>query len=287
LDAPVKEVAAAIEHDVLDALGRGALRDELADRLGCGNVGARFQAGAQFLVQRGGGRDRLPLSVVDHLRIDVLAGAMHGEPRPPAGLEPEAPAYTRLAPLDLITQRLHRPLPSLLLAFLAEDVFARIFDALALVGLGRPEVADFRGDLPDLLLVDTGDDDLGRFRRRDRDPVRDRIDDLVAVAERELQVLTLHRGAVADAGDLQAPLESLGDAGDDVGEQCARHAPHGARALGIVARVDLAPASLHLGADVVGQHELQGAFRPLDVDGLPRHVGGDAGRNRDRLLADP
>src|SRR5262249_47042564 len=61
-------------------------------------------------------------------------------------------------------------LPSLLLAFLAEDVLVRIPDALALVRLGRPEVADLGRHLPDLLLVDAGDDDLGRPRRGDRDP---------------------------------------------------------------------------------------------------------------------
>src|SRR5215475_14386047 len=78
------------------------------------------------------------------------------------------------------------PSSSLLLAFLAEDVFVRIFDALALVGLRRPKVANFRGDLADPLLVDAADDDLGRPRRGDRDPLGDRIADIVAVAEREL-----------------------------------------------------------------------------------------------------
>src|SRR4051812_45571861 len=88
------------------------------------------------------------------------------------------------------------PLPSLLLAFLAEDVFARILDALALVGLGRPVVADLGRDLTDFLLVDPGDHDLDGPRRRDRDAFRDRVVDLVAVTERELQVLALHRGAI-------------------------------------------------------------------------------------------
>src|SRR5208282_5309793 len=76
--------------------------------------------------------------------------------------------------------------PLLLLAFLAEDALGGIFDALALVRLGRPVVADLGGDLPDLLAVDAADHDLDRARRRDRDALRDRIDHVVAVAEREL-----------------------------------------------------------------------------------------------------
>src|SRR5713101_66355 len=102
----------------------------------------------------------------------------------------------------------------LLLAFLAEDVLARISHALALVGLGRPEAADFRRHLADLLLVDARHHDFGRLRRCDRDAVGYRIDHVVAVAERDLQVLALDRGAIADAGDIELALETLGDPGD-------------------------------------------------------------------------
>src|SRR3989440_5468561 len=92
--------------------------------------------------------------------------------------------------------------PLLLLAFLAEDVLAGVLHALALVRLGLAEAADLRRHLADLLAVDAGDHHLGRLRRRDRDAGRDRVDHVVAVAERDLQVLALHGGAVADAGDL-------------------------------------------------------------------------------------
>src|SRR5215470_1445244 len=109
------------------------------------------------------------------------------------------------------------PLPSLLLAFLAEDVLAGVSDALALVGLGRPIAANLRRHLTDLLLVDAGHHDLGGLRRRDRDPLRDRIVDLMAVAELKLQVFALDGGSIADAGNLKPPLESLGHAVDHVG----------------------------------------------------------------------
>src|SRR5215218_5389165 len=107
-DATVIEIGAAVEHDVLYTLGGGPLRDELADRLRRRDIGPGFQAGAQVLLQRGGSGNRLPVRVVNHLRIDVLAGAVHGKPRAAAGIEPDGAAYARLTPFDLITQRLHR-----------------------------------------------------------------------------------------------------------------------------------------------------------------------------------
>src|ERR1019366_678732 len=175
---------------------------------------------------------------------------------------------------------------SLLLAFLAEDVFANVFHALAFVRLGRTEAADLGGDVADFLLVDAGDHDLGRLRRRDRDAFRDREVYVVAEAELQVQRLALHRGAVADAGDLQPLLEALGHARDQIGDQRARRAPHRARPLALAARLELDRALVHLGRHVVMQHDLHGALRALDLDGLPFHVGGDAGRDRDRFVAD-
>src|SRR5688572_23424544 len=106
-----------------------------------------------------------------------------------------------------------------LLAFLTEDVLAGKLDALALVGLGGPVTANFGRHLPDPLPVDAGDHNLRRLGRGDRDPFRDRVDHIMAVAERELEVLALHGGTVADAGDLELLLETLGDAGDQVRDQ--------------------------------------------------------------------
>src|SRR4029078_5915553 len=45
--------------------------------------------------------------------------------------------------------------PLLFLAFLAEDILVGVLHAFALVGLGRTEPADFGGDVPNLLLVDS------------------------------------------------------------------------------------------------------------------------------------
>src|ERR1700730_3777417 len=136
--------------------------------------------------------------------------------------------------------------PSLLLALLAEDIFARIPHALALVGLGRPEAADFRRDLADLLFVDAGHQDFGRLRGHDRDALRDRVDHVMAVAERDMKDLALDSGALADARDIELALEALGDAGDQIGDERARRAPHGEGAICLAARVDLDGSLVHL-----------------------------------------
>src|SRR4029453_4125093 len=59
-----------------------------------------------------------------------------------------------------------------------------------------------------------------------------------------------------------------------------------AGALGLKARIDLDPALVHGGLDVVVQHELQRALRALDLDGLAFDVGGDAGRHQNWFLTD-
>src|SRR6516225_12214186 len=85
---------------------------------------------------------------------------------------------------------------SLLLTFLAVNIFAAIANALALVGLGGAGGADFRGELPDLLLVDAGDLDqllLGACHL-DLDAGGNPVHDVVAVADLELQaILALDR----------------------------------------------------------------------------------------------
>src|SRR5262245_32982011 len=85
LDPAVVEIAAAVEHHVLDPLGRGPLRHQLAHRLGGFDIGAGLEAAAHLLFQRGGGCQRLTLHVVDHLRVNVLRRAEDREPRAIAG----------------------------------------------------------------------------------------------------------------------------------------------------------------------------------------------------------
>src|SRR5580692_5592842 len=120
----VIEIAAAVEYHVLDALLLGALRDQLADRLGRVDAGAGLQAFARRLLDRGSRSERDALVVVDHLGIDVLGRAKHGEPLALARGATQRAANAALAAQNSVAELGHRAAPLLLLAFLAEDAFA-------------------------------------------------------------------------------------------------------------------------------------------------------------------
>src|SRR5262245_23300651 len=102
------------------------------------------------------------------------------------------------------------------LAGLAADVLARVADTLALVRLGLARGADLGGDLADELLVDADDREAGRVLDLERDALG-RVDlDGVAVAQAQLKLLAILRGAIADAGDLEALAVAIGHADDHV-----------------------------------------------------------------------
>src|SRR5262245_340403 len=96
LDAPVIEIAAAVEHHLLDAVLDGALREQLADRLRRVDVGAGLLA--HLLLQRRGGGERLAFLVVDDLRVDVLRRTEHRQPRAAAAGAAQRKPDTLLAP---------------------------------------------------------------------------------------------------------------------------------------------------------------------------------------------
>src|SRR3954471_24382180 len=102
------------------------------------------------------------------------------------------------------------------LADLPGDVLALIADALALVGLRRPLLADDGGDLADLLLAVALDDHARRLGHLELDALRRLDRDRVRVAERQLEVAALELGAIADALDLQRLGEAAGNALDHV-----------------------------------------------------------------------
>src|SRR5215831_19950095 len=101
---------------------------------------------------------------------------------------------------------------SLLLGFLDRHPLVRVADALALVGLGRTHRADLGGDLADGLAIEALDDDLGLRRALGLDAGRHRDRDRMRVADLEIELVALRRGAVADADQREPLLEALGDA---------------------------------------------------------------------------
>src|SRR5439155_26006803 len=119
----------------------------------------------------------------------------------------------------------------LLLAFFAEDIFAAILDALALVRLRLAPAADFGRDLADLLLVDAANLDRVLIGSLHINAFRKVVVHVVAVAELQAQLAALRLGAIADASDLEHLGEALGHPGDEVLHHRALHAPGGARLL--------------------------------------------------------
>src|SRR5215475_4963806 len=94
---------------------------------------------------------------------------------------------------------------------LSPHVLALIADALALVRLGRANLADLGGGLADHLLVGSLDDHLGRRRHLEADAGARLHRDGMRVAHVELEVGALERSAIAATLDLQMLLEALRD----------------------------------------------------------------------------
>src|ERR1700738_4704029 len=172
------------------------------------------------------------------------------------------------------------------LSDLAADLLALVANALALVGVWAPQAADVRRDLADLLLVDTRDRELGGRLHREGDALRRLDQHGMAVAKRELEGVALELHAVADAEDLHLGGVTLGDTGDQVGDQRARQPVQRA-----VVPLVVGPGH-HDGTVVVARHgdrlgdrELERALGSLDrhVLAVDRHV--DPGGNRNRLLS--
>src|SRR4249919_142972 len=80
LDAAVVAVARAVESDLLDASGQGALGNHLADAGSGIGVLAVLQAFAHVGLHGGGRSQHLGAVGGEYLGVDVLAGAEHREP---------------------------------------------------------------------------------------------------------------------------------------------------------------------------------------------------------------
>src|SRR4029079_4067788 len=118
---------------------------------------------------------------------------------------------------------------------LPSDVLALVTDALALVGLRRPLLADDRRDLADNLLVVALDDDARRDGHLELDALRRLDRHRVRVAQSELEIAALQERAITDALDLQRLREAGGDALAQVRDQRAREPVQGP-VLGAVGR---------------------------------------------------
>src|SRR5215470_20209557 len=88
LHAAVVEETVAVEDDLVDLPRARDLRDRPPHALRRLDVAARRQALAHARRARRDGRERAPGLAVDELRVDVLAAAVDGDPRPVAARDP-------------------------------------------------------------------------------------------------------------------------------------------------------------------------------------------------------
>src|SRR5687768_5852942 len=296
LDLAVIDVAAAVEDDLRDALRLGPLGHRLPDqpRRLAGRRPALELALDRLLAGVGLGQGAAR-EVVDHLGVGVLLALVDRQARSLRGaVDPLAQPLVgaRAAPV-LLLQITHlaslRSNAGLLgpgLADLAPQHLVGVLDALALVGVGPAQAADLRRRLPDQVAVRSGDrHPVGLAVHLDLDPRRDREDDRVGIAERELHGVALDLGLVAHADDLEGLREALGGAAHRVGVERARQAVPRPLRPGLAAAGHLDDPVLELQVGARDQRLRDLALRPLDVQRPLAHLGLDALGDLDRLPA--
>src|SRR4051812_15545113 len=172
------------------------------------------------------------------------------------------------------------------LAGLPANDFARVLDALALVRLGRTQVAQLGRDLPHFLLVGAVDHDRRRLRRGELHARRRLVLDRVREAERELEPERLHFRLVADAGNLERLLISLRDAFDHVRQQRARQAVERLVVLFVGGARDMQHLAFLPDGDALRELARELALRTLHLHRVAVDRDRDALRDRNRQLAD-
>src|SRR5215207_9145881 len=172
------------------------------------------------------------------------------------------------------------------LAYLPGDVLALVADALALVGLRGPLLADHGGDLADLLLARALDDHARRLGHLELDALRRLDRHGVRVAERQLEVAALELGAIADALDLERLGEAGSDALDHVRDQRAGEAVQRAVLRAVGRPRDEQLAVLLLDVDHARLALLEVAARAGHAYDLGLDRDGDRVGDRDGLASD-
>src|SRR5438093_212043 len=124
-----------------------------------------------------------------------------------------------IGPFSELESALARPRGDRRLAGLAADALLGVLDALRLVGLRRPELAQCGRGLAEQLAVGALERDHHLAVDLGGEPRRQPEMDRMGVAERQDDEAAARLGAVADAVDLEHAREALADARDHVADQ--------------------------------------------------------------------
>src|SRR5262245_28138296 len=171
------------------------------------------------------------------------------------------------------------------LSSLLLEHFPGVAHALLLVRIRLAQAATVRRHLSDELPVDAAHRDVRLLVDRDVDPGGDVEHDRVRVAQGEHNLFALDLRAVADADDVELPLEAVGHAGDGVRHETSRQAVQllQLRVLARGLRNEMAVGQLEV--DAHGMRLTQFTLRALHLNRAVNHLDGDALGNRDRLLS--
>src|SRR5262249_24091553 len=173
------------------------------------------------------------------------------------------------------------------LADLAPHALVDVADALALVGLGRPQRAEIRRELPDLAAVAARHPEDHVAVDRDREPLRHGDLDRMREAEQQRELLPGRLRAIADALDLEFGDERRHHALHHVGDQRAHEPVQRARGAVVLRAPEHDLPALDLDADRRGQLLGERALGPLHADAALDLVDGDTGGDRDGFVTDP
>src|SRR5215203_4710522 len=172
------------------------------------------------------------------------------------------------------------------LADLAPDLLIAVADTLALVGFGRPHLADLRRHLADLLLVYTAHDDGRRVRDLELHTLARLDQDRVRVPDLQVHIASLQRGPVADARDLQGLRETFRHAGYGVLDQATSKTVHRLVLGGVRSPLQHEAPVLLPDLDAAPDGDGKLASRPRDLHAPARDLGVHPTWDLDRRLSD-
>src|SRR6266571_4340885 len=290
LHAPVILVTAAVEHNLGNALLLGLGGEQPSQPEAPGGLALTVDLEALGGVCGPDQCDAPP--VVHDLRVDVLRGAEHDEPRALRATRDLA-AHPKMPPVAAAGLR-----PDLMngshglfgrlggLAGLAPDLLAHVADPLAFVGLGWPDPADLCRHLAHELLVHALNLHEDVVVDRDLDPLRRVVRHGMGEPDDELHAERLRFRLVAHALDLERLREPLGHAVHHVGDERARESVERLVAA-LVGRPSYDDRlALHRHRQLGVNQPADFALRTLHGDAQPVELSGHALGHGDRLPAD-
>src|SRR5262249_15446041 len=173
----------------------------------------------------------------------------------------------------------------LLLAFLSANRLGGVFNAFALVRLGRSVGADISCYLAHSLAVSPTDGDDRRPFASYSDIRRNGKWDIMTVTELQVEGTSLDLSPIANSGDLEIDRKAGRNPCHHIVDQRPGCSPHRTRVLGIVLRRDCNRPVDDRGCDLIAEREAQRTQLPFGGQRLTSELNFDAARDGYRMFA--